>query len=72
MLSNMGLRWKAHPGCGLTGTSVLVILASFGRRYGYRRTPMNKEELKKALIEIINRLEEKDLRLLWFFTRRYR
>lgn len=33
---------------------------------------MNKEELKKALIEIINRLEEKDLRLLWFFTRRYR
>lgn len=33
---------------------------------------MNKEELKKALIEIVNRLEEKDLRLLWFFTRRYR
>ena len=33
---------------------------------------MNKEELKKALIELINRLEEKDLRLLWFFTRRYR
>ena len=33
---------------------------------------MNKEELKKALVEIINRLEEKDLRLLWFFTRRYR
>lgn len=33
---------------------------------------MKKEELKKALIEIINSLEEKDLRLLWFFTRRYR
>lgn len=30
------------------------------------------EYLKKELHALIDRLEEKDLRLLWFFTKRYR
>lgn len=30
------------------------------------------EYLKKELHALIDRLEEKDLRVLWFFTKRYR
>lgn len=30
------------------------------------------EYLRKELHALIDRLEEKDLRLLWFFTKRYR
>ena len=32
---------------------------------------MNKEQWKRKIIEILERLDEKDLRVIWFFVRRF-
>lgn len=33
--------------------------------------PMTKEQWKRRIIEILDRLDEKDLRTIWFFIRRF-
>lgn len=32
---------------------------------------MTKEQWKRRIIEILDRLDEKDLRTIWFFIRRF-